>query len=601
MLSRKPKRGLMLLLALLALVSCGGGERPLNLIIVGVDTLRPDHLGCYGYGRDTSPVADALASEGVLFENVISQSPWTSPSFASVFTSLYPTQTGLVSVGTTMRETFPTLGTVLKEHGYETGAIINASVLKPEFGVGRGFDYYYTTPRKGRLADGTTRDALAWIDSVPGEPFFLFAHYYDPHEPYSPPEPYDSFFEEDYSGPIGRTFVLHDLFPDVKGTDFDAMRSLSGKDWDHIRTLYDREIRFTDDAIGDLLEGLDERGLLGRTLVVFLSDHGEEFFEHGGFGHGHALYGEVIRVPLILRLPGVLPGGLRVRSQVRLVDVMPTVLEILGVENAARMEGVSLLPLLEPGGGGLHEGPRLFGPERAFTEGMLRGPEQKSLTAYPLKMIYNVESGEESLFDLERDPAERRNMIGEADAQQARLEDLLFGAVLSLSDTWYIEMNGGGVPRVFDLDIKSEKEPAVGNIYLYKAVDDNGHITDIGRIVAPGRQRHELDIRGLKVTNTLTIALKASPDNIPLHFEFAIDGEPAVNETYLGESLENLGTMPFTQRANKPNLKSEGKPERRPPPPYFLVWLSEGTYRGETAIELNEETRRELRAVGYIQ
>jgi arylsulfatase A-like enzyme len=592
---------LALLAALLAFISCGGRDEPLNVIIIGVDTLRPDHLGCYGYHRDTSPAADGLAADGVLFENVISQSPWTSPSFASVFTSLYPTQTGLVSVGTSMRETFPTLGTILKDHGYATGAIINASVLKPEFGTARGFDYYYVTPRTGRLADGTTRDALAWIDSVPGQPFFLFAHYYDPHEPYAPPAPYDTIFEEDYSGAIGSTFVLHDHFPDVRGMNFGPLAALSDDDWNHIRTLYDGEIRFTDRAVADLLDGLRERGLADRTLIVFLSDHGEEFYEHEGFGHGHELYGEVIRVPLILRLPKVLPRSVRVKMQVRLIDVMPTVLEILGIENREHMEGVSLLALLEGGTGPAPAGERMLASGAAYTEGMLRGPEKKSVTAHPWKLIYNVDTREEMLFNLGRDPRENENLIARETGPGEAFEKLLFNAMFDISGTWYIEMNGGGEPHRFDIGLTSERELTVGRIYLYKAVDTGGRVHDIEHLVTPGRPVQELRIEGLSVTDRLTLAVKARPDNLPVNFDLAIDGVPAVGETYLGPSLGNLGHMPFTQKASKPNLKSRGVPEERPSPPYFLVWLSEGQYRGETAIEMNEETRKELRAIGYIQ
>ena len=593
---------LAVLAGLLGLFSCGGREGPLNVVLIGVDTLRPDHLGCYGYHRDTSPAVDGLAGEGVLFENVISQSPWTTPSFGSVLTSLYPTQTGLLGVGTSMRQSFPTLGTILKDNGYATGAIINASVLKPEFGTNRGFDYYYTTPRGGRVADGTTRDALAWIDSVPGQPFFLFAHYYDPHEPYAPPPPYVGLFEEeDYAGAIGDGFVLHDHFPDVKGLNFEPLRALAESDWNHIRTLYDGEIRFTDDSIAALLEGLEERGLLENTLVVFLSDHGEEFFEHEGFGHGHAMYGEVIRVPLIFRLPGVLPEGLRVRNQVRLIDVMPTILEVLGIGNTADMEGVSLLAHMEGRQESEPQGARLFGSQTAYTEAVLQGPEQKSITAYPWKIVYGVMSCEEMLFNLEADPDEQNDLVAVETGEREALEQVLFNAMFDISDTWYIEMSGGEETRQFDIHLKSERDLAVGDIYLYKMVDEGGRVHDIEDWAEPGRARNELEIRGLPVADRATLAFKAEPSNISIHFDLSIDGVSAVENTYLGKSLGSLGRMPFTQRASKPKLKARGRPEERPSAPYFLVWLSEGRYRGETAIKLNKETQKELRAIGYIQ
>lgn len=145
------------LLLLVALFSCGTEDEPLNVIVVGIDTLRPDHLRCYGYERETSPNIDEFARGGVLFENTVSQAPWTAPSFATIFTSLYPSQHGSMEIQSKVKESVPTLATMLKEQGYATGAIINAAALKPEFGLSRGFDYYYTTPSEGRIGDGTTR------------------------------------------------------------------------------------------------------------------------------------------------------------------------------------------------------------------------------------------------------------------------------------------------------------------------------------------------------------------------------------------------------------------------------------------------------------
>jgi arylsulfatase A-like enzyme len=255
-------------------LSCGGEERPLNLLVIGVDTLRPDHLGCYGYGRETSPRVDRLAAGGVLFTDCVSQSPWTLPSFASLFTSLYPSQHGAMTIVTRMRESFPTLAEILAEEGYATGAVINAAVLKSEYGIDRGFHFYDPTPPEGRLAAGTTRDALEWIDRQEG-PFFMFAHYFDPHEPYSPPGAYARLWERAYQGPIGDGFVLREHFPEALGTDFEPMRVFTEADWRKIVALYDGEIAYTDSAIGVLLDGLAERRLLDHTLVVFMSDHGE--------------------------------------------------------------------------------------------------------------------------------------------------------------------------------------------------------------------------------------------------------------------------------------------------------------------------------------
>jgi hypothetical protein len=209
----------LLCLSVVLAVACGREAESLNVLIIAVDTLRPDHLGCYGYQRGISPGIDSLAATGVLCEKAVSQAPWTLASFATVFSSLYPTQHGAMVVKSRMRESFPTLATILKAHGYSTGAVINAPALKPRNGVDRGFDHYDMTPPEGRVADGTTRDALDWIDGVDGRPFFMFAHYFDPHLPYSPPPPYDKWFESDYKGRIGDSFDLEG-FSRVRPTMF---------------------------------------------------------------------------------------------------------------------------------------------------------------------------------------------------------------------------------------------------------------------------------------------------------------------------------------------------------------------------------------------
>jgi len=338
--SNMPVKIMAIVLACLA-VTCSEEAPQINLVLIGVDTLRPDHLGCYGYGRSTSPNIDRLAEGGVLFENVISPCPWTLPSFATIFTSLYPSQHGAMGSRTAMRGGFPTLASLLMENGYATGAIINAPYLKGKFHMDRGFDFYYMTPPEGRDAGGTTEDALRWIDDNSTGPFFMFAHYFDPHIPYAPPAPYDSIFDAGYTGKVRKPYNPKWL-PRARLHGLELVTNLKQADKDHIEALYDGEVAFTDASIGALIDGLEARGLTQNTLIVFLSDHGEEFFEHGGFEHGHSLFGELLRAPFILSMPGRVPEGRRVPEQVRLVDVLPTLLDLLGMESEDHFEGRSL-------------------------------------------------------------------------------------------------------------------------------------------------------------------------------------------------------------------------------------------------------------------
>jgi arylsulfatase A-like enzyme len=594
--------GLAILACMVAVLSCGQDDRPLNVMIIGVDTLRPDHLGCYGYGRNTSPNIDRFAGESVLCENAMSPAPWTLPSFATVFTSLYPTQHGANAVRSRMRSSFPTLATVLCDRGYATGAIINAPALKPANGVDRGFNCYDTTPLGGRNADGTTRNALEWIDSTGDRPFFIFVHYFDPHLSYSPPPPYDTLFDPGYEGRIGDSFDIdEDGFSRIRDTMFAEMRALTAADWNHIVSLYDGEIAFADKAIDDLLEGLQARNLRDNTLIIFLSDHGEEFYEHGGFEHGHSLYNELIWVPLMFSLPGVLPQGVRLARRVRLLDVMPTILDILGIDREPHFEGVSLKPLLEGTGTVTDHQGCLLSPDVAFAEAIMHGLEMKSVTAYPLKLIHHMTTGEEMLFDLDDDPEEMRNLIDQELEVASGLKEILFKTLFEISDTWYIELAGGGEDHTVDLEITAEKGPGIGIINLYKLFAGNGDLLDPGEVLYSKASGSVLKLDGLNLKGTVTLAFKVDLPRIPIRFDFRIDGRSAGPHTCMGKSLASPDEMPFIIKGARGRVKSEGRPSGTLAPPYLLLWYSEGKYRGDTAITLDQETKKELKALGYIQ
>jgi arylsulfatase A-like enzyme len=581
-------------------VSCGQDSEHLNVMIIAVDTLRPDHLGCYGYPRHTSPCIDELADQGVLCENAMSHSPWTLPSFASVFTSLYPTQHGAVQLGNGLRSSFPTLAEILKAHGYTTGAVINAPTLKPANRVNRGFDFYDTVPRGTRVADGTTTDVLAWIDGAKDRPFFMFAHYFDPHLPYAPPAPYDRMFDCDYRGRIGNSFDAEG-FAEEKSKRFSQMEVLTPEDWNHIRSLYDGEIVFTDTEIARLLRGLEERGLRQNTLIVFLSDHGEEFYDHGGFGHGHSLYSELITVPLIFSLPGRFAAGVRLTRQVRLVDVAPTILDVLEVGPTPGFEGVSLKPLLEGKGAVEASTTRLLPPDAALAEATTLGPEKKSITSYPWKLIYNMGTQERTLFNLEEDPEERHDLGPEGLPRQRELEQMLFTALFRMSETWYVELSGGSEGHTFDLRITAERGPSIGRIHPFKVLDGGGDIIDVGDAFAQMASESVLRAGDLTVKGTLTLAFQVEPATWPVRFDIAIDGRSALKQTYLGEDMGNPEEIPFTVRRRRGTVKSGGRPDGERETPCAVVWLSASPYGDLVTVKHDDETKEEFRALGYIQ
>ncbi len=588
----------------LAVLGCGREGREPNVLIIGIDTLRPDHLGCYGYDRRTSPNIDRLAAEGAIFKNTVSQSPWTLPSFGTVFTSLYPSQHGAGTLLKRVRTSFPTLATILSESGYRTGAVISASVLHSETGISRGFqDYAVPEGRAKRRSDEVTDVALQWIDNGDGSPFFLFAHYWDAHDPYEPLPPYDTMFDPSYQGKIGNRFNPRGLMlsaaSHIRSPASIESQGLSDEDLNHIISLYDGEIAFEDNEIGRLLEGLEERGMKENTLIVLLSDHGEEFSEHGGFGHGYTMFSEMINVALILTLPAVIPGGRVINEQVRLVDVTPTILDLLGLDSGFTFEGASLVPLVT-GKGKPVAGPHaLFPPSVAYSEALKDGPEKKAVTAYPWKLIYDLSSSDEILFNLKQDPGESEDCMRERPEAIAPLEELLSRALLELSDTWYVEVDPGDEHHSFDIALSAEGGATRGWICPFE-VSGGGPSPGSGILSkAPGST---FEIRDFRPEGRVTMGFKIHiPRDIPAGFNIRIDGKPATTETFIGESMVNPEHIPFRIPARRARTESASGPLERPQAPYILVWHVEGRYGGDIPANLSEDVKKDLRALGYIQ
>ena len=355
--SRLALLGLSLLLA-----GCGEEQparRGPNLLVVSLDTLRADHLGCYGYERDTSPQLDALAAQGVLFEHVRSHSPKTGPSHMSLFTGLLPDAHGVrnldVDGNRRLSPNVPTLARLLHEAGWRTAAFHGGGHVSQELGFDDGFERF-EGPGGVETNVGRALEAMAGFGD---DPFFVFLHTYEIHDPYTPPDAYrQRFVDPDYAGRV--TYSRDGLRSAAMG-NWEQQHELfwmrvdwtSEADRQQLVDLYDAGIAYADDQLGRLLAGLDALGLADDTLVVVLSDHGEQFREHDDYMH-NAVYGEVLSVPLLMRvpprgLPAVPPAavsGRRVAQGVQLVDVLPTVLELFGQPLPSHLQGRSLLPLL---------------------------------------------------------------------------------------------------------------------------------------------------------------------------------------------------------------------------------------------------------------
>jgi arylsulfatase A-like enzyme len=297
-----------------------------NVILLTVDALRPDHLGCYGYPRNTSPAIDSLAASGVRFNNAVVQYPMTSPNFATMFTGTYPTTHGVIRVRTVLGDDNLTLAEVLQASGYHTAAAITNGNLYPVFNYSQGFDEYHRCGHKE--PERVTRTSLEWLASGPQEPFFLWMHYTEPHGPYDPRPPYDTMFDP---ADNPKTSTMSSEAEEER-----VARAIA---------RYDGSIRRTDHAIRRLLTGIREMGYGDNTLLVFTTDHGESFGEHGYyFGHGAYAYEATVRAALFLAFPEVIPAGLAVDAPVGTVDIMPTLLDAVGLPLGERIEGHSFLP-----------------------------------------------------------------------------------------------------------------------------------------------------------------------------------------------------------------------------------------------------------------
>ncbi len=372
--------------------------RPERVLLVSIDTLRPDHLGSYGYDRPTSPRLDDFAKGGVVFEDVTSAAPWTLPSHASLFTGVYPSRHGLATSGARLSDAVTTLAAQCAANGFATAAVVNSNYLSETFGLNRGFQrfrYVVETVTQRAPSRDVTEQALAWAKELAGRRWFLFVHYYDVHSDYASLPEYESRFVRPYAGTIdGSTAQLLGLRRSGMQLGPDDVR--------HLVDLYDAGIRQMDDELARLLAGLgDDPGL----MVVVVADHGEEFLEHGGVLHGRTQYQELVRVPLIVRGPGV-PRGVHVKATASLVDVMPTILAAIGAPVPPGLDGADLAPTWR--GGGLELGARYLSSEADHNNqvpDVLRAVRHRRHTLH-----FDRLRGTLALFDLDADPHEQHDI-----------------------------------------------------------------------------------------------------------------------------------------------------------------------------------------------
>jgi choline-sulfatase len=373
-----------------------------NVILLSVDSMAARHLSCYRYHRRTSPCIDALAGSGVLFENVITQANWTKPALASMLTSLYPSVHKTDSKGeagdrinvqdkrqaNVLDDRFRTMAQEFHDAGFRTAGFSNGGYAHSFFGFGRGFDLYddYAGGAKSCLFR-----LLRWLVQDQGAPFFAFIHFWDTHFPYADRPPYNRLFVKE------RADIVLDSVSRVAINS--GSRVPSRDEIEFLEALFDGSINYVDHQIGAFVHELHRLGLADHTIIGVTADHGEAFMEHGIIEHTEVLYNEVIRVPLILAGPG-LPTGKRISSQVRSIDIMPTLLHLCGLQPTCEIQGTSLVSWIAGA---------CVSDLMAASETERRG-RIKALCDGQHKLIRKEAENRQELYDLVRDPTESNDI-----------------------------------------------------------------------------------------------------------------------------------------------------------------------------------------------
>jgi arylsulfatase A-like enzyme/tetratricopeptide (TPR) repeat protein len=489
------RRGLLASFGLLLAASPGAlraSGPPPNVILITIDTLRADHLGCYGDAAIQTPNIDALARDGARFQHAFTPVPITLPSHTVMMTGTYPTASGMHDFsGNKLGASQATLAGVLHDAGYATGAVVASAVLDSRFGLNRGFDFYYDHFDFNRLLESNLDEmerpgnevmdqALGWLDKSAGKRFFLWVHLYDPHYPYRPPAPYSEQYKTN---------------------------------------PYDGEIAFADAQVGRLIAALKKKNLYGRTLIVLAGDHGEGLGEHGEKTHGFFIYDSTLHVPLIVKLPGAVAKPRVVNDEVSLADILPTVLGELAVKPPAGVQGRSLLPLVEgkPADGASTLYSETFLPRLHFDWSELRGLQTGG--------YHFIEAPQPELYDLSKDPHELHNLFGEKKAVGEEMRGKLGSTIARitpdkelaektsldpalaerLKSLGYAGFSGGGSPTVASSKLPDPKD----RITVYETVSE--------AIEASQHGRYEESVAKLRST------LATEKDSVPVHYLLGID------------------------------------------------------------------------------
>ena len=400
----------VLIIPVLILCGCGGGETCLSrypdIVLILMDTARADHLSINGYFRETTPVLDSLASSGTIWTRVQGQGSWTLPAMASIMTGLSQRAHGAGYYNDTfygIDTSLPTIPLMLKRSaGFQTAAFFNGVFMSEDFGFQQGYDYFdcQYAPGKANLrnAGETVNDFLQWYDAHRDstKPLFSAIHFFDPHLPYSPPSPWDTLYSDPKSDNLFNIFWGRRN--DVPNLNH-GLVEMNSAQLEIMVGLYDGELAYTDSQIGRLLSELQARGTLQNTVFVIVGDHGEEFLDHGGFGHGHTLYQEILNVPLIISGRSI-PIGVN-DEVVAQIDILPTILGISGLSVPIWTDGLDILNTESP------RTPRFITSSNLVSA----TPDMAAIRLDNMVVMGNPQDGSPVLYNLDNDPDEQNPLV----------------------------------------------------------------------------------------------------------------------------------------------------------------------------------------------
>jgi len=552
-------------------------DQPLAIVYL-VDTLRADHTTPYGYERDTTPELAGFARDGVVFDAAIAHASWTKPSIASLFTSQLPGRHRAVQLRDPLDAGLVTLAEMVQAKGFATGAAIANSVI---YSAGGGFDQGFDVfaglhgagnkPSKLVPAAGVVDAALEWLDSRRGFPRFLYLHTMDPHVPYAPPPPF------------ARKYEPHPT-PEHPGVDprTDYKEPL---DRERMVAQYDGDVAYGDQEFGRFLRELKARGLYERALIVFLADHGEEFLDHAGWLHGRSVFDELIRIPLIVKFPGNRHAGQRVAQQVQEADVLPSVLETLGlpVPEPPAIVGRPLQAVLR---GGAPEPPAVAEiSHRGFVAHGMRTNRDKYVQRFSPQQ-------DELYFDLVRDPRERTNRIDGAGERARTLRAGVEAAMVANPFRHTLRVSGTGE---YALTLKT-----------------HGWIEGVEALALDGGERSSLEANGRRLELRLRprpgapreVSFGVRPQGAPVWLDGTRQGRPLRPADVL---VAREGLRPQALPYRIPDLEPPAEGEDQTSANLFAapaggagvhLWLT--LVPGRRLLELDTETRERLKALGYV-